>query len=170
MITFIKTVIYFSFLMLFVSPASAQDQKILCRILPAYVPSGDVAPADYVPGVDVRGKAVAPADLHAAHQIDVVRIPLTLDLAREISQYEPAQWDFGGLGADARLGMLEIHSDGTVLYDGADLSTAAYAVCGKPSLNGQPAQAIKDHVTDEKDEQAGYDNGTGTKTTDSKDE
>ena len=58
--------------------------------------------ADYRPGVDVRGRPVAPADLPGGQTIDlpeVIEIPLTVDVARRLGR---------GLEGKAPLGALTV--------------------------------------------------------------
>lgn len=60
--------------------ATPQLDPRFCQALVKHVPSADVA---YRAGVDVHGKAVAPADLPDSPQIklpEVISIPLTADL------------------------------------------------------------------------------------------
>ncbi|MCR9254890.1 MAG: hypothetical protein NXI16_02205 [Alphaproteobacteria bacterium] len=75
------------FMALPVVSAAAETLSLLkierdeCARAVRYQPSGDVA---YQPGVDVRGRAVAPADLGGGVQFElpeVLEIPITVDLA-----------------------------------------------------------------------------------------
>lgn len=92
----------------------------LCRSLDvAHRPAPDV---EYTPGVDVRGRAVAPADLPGSAGADAVRlerfdIPVTLDFARRMGFP-------GGRGAAGLPGGTEI---GRLTVDG-----------GRASFNGKP--------------------------------
>lgn len=74
------------------APAVAADTVTIstadCRRLVAHVPAPGVA---YQPGVDVRGKAVVPADLNGSSSLDlpdVIEIPLTVDVARRLGAAE----------------------------------------------------------------------------------
>lgn len=74
-------------------PAAAQgmppeELAQACRRLPVHVPDRDVA---YQPGVDARGRAVAPADLPEADPAPPLQfsIPLTLDSARQLGVAVP---------------------------------------------------------------------------------
>jgi hypothetical protein len=81
--------------------------------------------ATYTPGVDVNGNAVVPADLKAAAGAnDVIKIPVTIDLAKSLTQNLPA-----GTEMDAAVSMIEIHKDGKVMYNGQDVTQQASAVC-----------------------------------------
>ncbi|RJF84925.1 hypothetical protein D3877_10680 [Azospirillum cavernae] len=93
----------------------------LCRALTRHQPAPDVA---YKPGVDVKGRAVAPADLpgSAGSSLSTERfeIPLTLDLARRLGVKLPT----AGLPTAGLPGAMEI---GRMTLDG-----------GRLLLNGQP--------------------------------
>lgn len=110
---------------LLVSSFDAQASDAVCRILER---EARVAPANYVAGVDVNGKAVASADINAAPQIvpDVIKVPLTVDLAKRVASLT----DQAGL-LEAPLGMVEIHKDGAVRYNDEDWTTPMKALCGQ---------------------------------------
>lgn len=80
----------------------------------------------YTPGVDGRGKAVAPADLGVGWQVpvpDVIEAPLSMDLAQGLGIA-------GTLGAEARapLGMLIFdRRTGALTFDGVSLNAEARA-------------------------------------------
>lgn len=138
-------------LIMFVSvPAWSDELPGECRLLGAHKPDSGVA---YQPGVDVHGNPVAPADLNGGAAMAVsetVTVPLSVDLAERL-QNSHVQ----GLQLEAPLGMLEIHQNGRVVYNGEDWTPQVYASCGreapvlpprKPALpdNGQnAADAIK---------------------------
>lgn len=70
------------------TPDAARDRPVvdlsLCQRLTRHVPAADV---EYRPGVDVRGRAVAPADLpgSAGAQPPIpIDLPLSVDLARRM--------------------------------------------------------------------------------------
>lgn len=108
-------------------PAMAQTSEFReCQTLAEYVPQAGV---NYEPGVDVNGKAVAPADLNAApfEMPDVMAIPLSIDLAKRLP--DPPQ----GMEADASVGFLEVHKDGRITFEGKDWTPQIYAICrGEP--------------------------------------
>ncbi len=103
---------------LLATPAVAAETVTIstadCRRLVAHTPS-----ADYQPGVDVRGKPVAPADLPGSASIDlpeVIEIPLTVDVAKRLGRGED--------GADvlrSRRGIEGKASLGTLTVKGNDL-------------------------------------------------
>lgn len=100
--------------------------KILCQSLPAYQADTGV---EYRPGVDVRGRAVAPADLKAplsAGMGEVVQIPVTVDLVQRFNLYP-----FFGIELKPDIGMVSVHSDGRVEYNGQNLTRQAYTLCAR---------------------------------------
>lgn len=120
-----------------------------------------VVPADggvYVPGVDVNGNAVVPADvsggigLAAAFGSDAgdatapvthdtsaldwpIEIPITIDLAGRMG-ISTAGTDVGGEGI---VGLASITRDGKVSFNGIDITTAAQEVCAPPPRGADPS-------------------------------
>jgi hypothetical protein len=110
----------------YTAPAFAQDSQALCKLM-----------ATYTPGVDVHGNAVVPADLKAAAGAnDVIKIPVTIDLAKTLTQNLPA-----GTEMDAAVSMIEIHKDGKVMYNGQDVTQQASAVCASATAPAADAAA-----------------------------
>ena len=71
----------------------------------------------FQPGVDVHGKPVVPADMDSSLHgeitpPDILEIPLTVDLAERLGITVP------GLQMDAPIGLLKIHKDGHVDFNG----------------------------------------------------
>lgn len=103
------------------SPVGDVDPRLCQALGVAHRPAPDV---DYIPGVDVRGRAVAPADLPgsygAARQpLERFDIPVTLDFARRMG------FSGGRSSAAAKVpGATEL---GRLVIDG-----------GRVSFNGQP--------------------------------
>ncbi len=117
-------------------PAKAQDTtSALCKILSKHESAKGVA---YEPGVDVHGKPVVPADYNNGGQSmvpDIVKIPLTVDLARRLNGPLPA-----GTQLETVTGNLEIRKDGIVTYNGQDMTQQANVLCGRaPSTPATPA-------------------------------
>ncbi|MCB9989182.1 MAG: hypothetical protein H6868_07605 [Rhodospirillales bacterium] len=125
------------FLITIPSKSFAQNPEAVCKLLARHEPEKSVI---YQPGVDVHGNAVTPADLAAAPVIvpDVVRIPLSVDLAQGLQPSLPA-----GTELNAHFGMIEIYRDGTVVFNGQNLTDAALTMCGmkKPEPVPQPEAA-----------------------------
>ena len=113
-----------------VLPVWAQNDLALCKLRAQHTASPGAA---YQPGVDVHGNPVMPADVNAAPSMvpDVIRIPMTVDLAQRLGTV-PA-----GMELKADTGMVEIHKDGKVIFNGQDFTTQSVAVCG----NEVPASA-----------------------------
>jgi hypothetical protein len=118
-------------------PALAQDKNTVCRLLTPGGKSTAVAPpsANYVPGVDVGGKPVVPADVNAAPASiiapDKIRIPVTISVLQGL-QLPP------GTKLDAEAGMVEVFMNGKVMYNGQDITPQTYAACGMQA----PAEAV----------------------------
>lgn len=113
----------------------AQNNLALCKLLAQHTASPGAA---YQPGVDVHGKPVVPADVNAAPSMvpDVIRIPMTVDLAQRLGTVPT------GMELKANTGMVEIHKDGKVIFNGQDMTTQSVAVCDnhvpvEPSLPPQ---------------------------------
>lgn len=120
--------------------AQADNKGALCNLLPVEMKP---APADYVPGVDVNGNAVVPADLTARQMmagVDFINLPVTMDLAQTLGQSLPP-----GTEMKAQVAMAEIHNDGTVLFGGQDVTQKAYAICGKmpPATASEKVEVIE---------------------------
>ena len=107
-------------------PASAATKSVTvskaeCRKIVRHSPSADVA---YRPGVDVRGRRVAPADLGGGTTIAVpeeIEIPIDVDLSDTIGAAA------GGLSDPrAKLGKV-VYKNGRAWYNGKPLETGANA-------------------------------------------
>jgi hypothetical protein len=144
---------YFAFLFaLILTPAllmpamAADNNNAVCRTLVKHKPANNVV---YKGGVDVKGNPVVPADVNAPQQVqvpDVIKVPLTVDLARRVAALEGQ-----GVEMQGNMGMLEIHSDGKVMYNGQDWTAPVMTLCGQsyklveevevPAEQAAPAQA-----------------------------
>lgn len=127
-----------SFVLFFVfsSPAWAGDEAaVLC---PLMAEEKAMAGADYVPGVDVHGKPVVSADLDSPVKAfpDVVKLPLTLNLAQSLNINLPQ-----GVETKPEVTVLEIHTGGRVVYNGQDLTRRARELCGKKNEEPVSTQA-----------------------------
>ena len=125
---FCSASLFFLVPFLMVSSALASGQPTLdpafCHALVKHMPDADVA---YQPGIDVHGKAVAPADLPDSPNFQLQRpitIPLTVDLLT-ILNITATSFPFNAMQRnDINLGTLTVDGD-RVLYN------------GKPLTNGQ---------------------------------
>ena len=127
------TMLFIVFLM---NPAAARaqpDSSTLCRLLHAHQPDESVA---YRPGIDVHGKPVVPADLNAPVMLpDKITIPVTVDVAQQLSQALPA-----GMELDAQFGIIDVYADGRVVYNDRDLTAAAAVAC---EADAPPQQLVE---------------------------
>ncbi len=120
--------------------------NVLCRYLDKVKPSPDerVSGAEYVPGVDVNGGSVAPADLAddgPKFLNDPIIIPIQLDLLNKAGLDLPE-----GLFSESVLGEIKVFADGRVDFGGQDISDQAKTFCleraeehGQESANPLPS-------------------------------
>ena len=106
----------------------------LCRFVTAHQLAPDVA---FRPGVDVHGNPVAPADIGPALTAlpDVIRVPVTIDLVERLKLSLPA-----GTILEAPVALVDIHSDGRVLYNGRDISGDVAALCAIETEDDEPQE------------------------------
>ncbi len=110
------------------SPAAYAEQAHLNTICnnPDYYKKPNLS-ADYVPGVDVHGKAVAPAGLNGGTSPYIknpVVIPIEVDLAQRFGLILPLGIELKPTVAD-----LEIYQDGRIKYEGKELKQDIQSVC-----------------------------------------
>ena len=138
-------------LLAFSSSVEAWDKAEFCDLVINHTPSEDV---NYVPGVDVHGNPVAPADLNAA-AIDIpdaIIYPYTIDLAQWLGFYLPK-----GSKMETDVTMVEIFSTGKIVMDGKDISEDSISLCSKialeekeiPVITLEQNPAATDHSHDE---------------------
>ncbi|MGQ9365185.1 hypothetical protein [Azospirillum sp. ST 5-10] len=104
----------------------------LCQYMTAHRPAADV---EYVPGVDVHGRPVAPADLPgsagAAAPLDRFEIPVTLGFLRRMGVSVPRT----GLPGGTEIGTLVLDG-GRLSFNGRPLDAGSegriYAFCRSP--------------------------------------
>jgi hypothetical protein len=118
------------------TPAFAQNSAALCKI---YAVQGGAAavPATYQPGVDVNGNPVVSADAGAATVVGApgsVRIPVTVELAQQLGAAVPA-----GVALDAPVGVVNIANNGSVSFNGQDITAQTAALCAQPYV---PTEAM----------------------------
>jgi len=110
----------------FAQDTATAEVPALCQIIKQRASTDG---AVYVPGVDVKGNAVTPADLNAPilGLPDVITVPLDLSLQNKLQSLDDLGFD-----ADASLGMAEIYPDGRVSINGQDVTSQTAAICAKP--------------------------------------
>jgi hypothetical protein len=93
---------------------------------------GVLSTQKYQGNVDAYGRAVAPADLNSSDVNivpDVIKVPLTVDFAKRFSGLSGS-----GIQLEAPLGMMEVSSDGSVTYNGQNLTDQVKTLCGIPHV------------------------------------
>lgn len=94
-----------------------------CRRLSRHVPDPGVA---YQPGVDVRGRAVAPADLNGNEYITAIKPPKTIVIPIEVDLFDrfgiPANPSL--FEGDAQVGEV-VYDDGKLFFNGQRLADGA---------------------------------------------
>lgn len=104
------------------SPAVAQDSRIVvsvedCKRLVRHYPSADV---EYKPGVDVRGRKVAPADLPGSKPLklsDSFEFDITLEVFERLGIEAPKGLEDTAL----TVGTVSVDRRGNVLFNGEPL-------------------------------------------------
>lgn len=106
-------------------PITPEEQAaLLCQTTQVM---GSTAGADYVPGVDAYGHAVAPADANAGAQFSVperIDIPLNVDVLNTvgvINQPTPS--------LSTNMGTISVLKGGQVLYNNQDMTTTVQGYC-----------------------------------------
>ncbi len=85
----------------------------------------EVAPAEYIPNVDIKGNPVKPADLNDNIAVlDPIIIPLEIDIAQRYGINLPL-----GAQMDAKIANIKIHSDGHIEFNERDISTNIEKLC-----------------------------------------
>lgn len=98
--------------------------RVICQ---AVASKADTQGANYVPGVDVNGNPVVPADVHANGQLsyptDALEIPMTRDLAQRLNLA-------GGTEMQAPIGVIKVSKGGKVSLNGQDITAQTLVYCG----------------------------------------
>jgi hypothetical protein len=119
------------------SAAAPAVDPLVCQALTKHTPEANVA---YQPGVDVQGKAVAPADLASSNPLQMpstINFPLTISLAKAL-KLDPTQYPYNqlGSGTEASLGMITVEAD-RVSFNGKPLTDTQQdnlaVLCLKPN-------------------------------------
>ena len=126
-----KKFILFTALLTLPITAQAADNQALCTFLPV---QEHFTGANYVPGVDVNGKPVVSADIkaQAGNSVDVIKVPVDIDIVQNLGLGTVIP---EGTEMMANFGMIEVHKDSRVVYNGEDISAQAYEYCGKEPFN-----------------------------------
>ncbi len=108
-----------------------KDEKELCRVLQTHNQKG----AEYVPGVDVHGKSVVPADAASASGFmnNPIVIPITIDLAQRYGLALPS-----GVELKPDVASLKIYDDGRIAYNDQDITKKVVTSCDKPDETTPP--------------------------------
>lgn len=106
--------------------AASEDIDTLCRTAEHYSARSAPVGAEYVPGVDVHGKAVASADINESPQSlhNPIIIPIELNLAQRYGLNLPLGIELKPTVAD-----IKIFDDGHIQYNGVDISDQIETVC-----------------------------------------
>ena len=107
---------------LLMTPVVAQQSRIIvskedCKRLVRHHPSADV---EYKPGVDVRGKAVVPADLSGSRPLklpDTYEFDITLQVFKQLDLTVPAGLEESQL----KVGTVSVDKRGNVSFNGERL-------------------------------------------------
>ncbi len=106
-------------------PATAQEARISaadCRNLVRHQPQAD---ATFTPGVDGRGRRVAPADVGGPSPVrvpDSFSTPITVDLGDRLGIPPGGDADFT---ATAQIGLIDVTPDGQAFFNGQPLQSDA---------------------------------------------
>lgn len=125
------------FLLTLLCPLLADARTVIvddgrCRVVERYVPNADVA---YQPGVDVKGRAVAPADLNGGNQVVTPRfvtIPLNIPISEFLAVTPPFLND---VEVDAGLILVDTET-GFLSYDGQRLDQPEIVLCEEDDSGG----------------------------------
>lgn len=122
----LKKIFITLFLLTLSIPAYAQNQAALCKLWFTHKDQPQTSSAEYQPGIDVHGNPVTPADLNEPVKAfsNAIRIPITIDLAQQLTQTVPQ-----GTELQAAVGMIEVHSNGRVLYNEQDITDETMKLC-----------------------------------------
>lgn len=104
-------------ILLFPISAKAAEHSAVCQVLAEHHPEKNVIHKE---GADVNATATA-------FQVpDVIKVPLTVDLAKRVASLIGKN-----VQLEAPMGMLGIHQDGKITYNGEDWTTPVMTLCGR---------------------------------------
>lgn len=115
-------------------PAHNEQHSSLCRIINAQAEKQKtVAPADYVPGVDVHGRRVAGANVQEqSGSIKAFDYPLHLPLELDLAEYAGIELNDSIKDAASlkpTIAFISIHEDGHIEYNNQDVTSQIHEVC-----------------------------------------
>ena len=122
----------FLFLLIVSAPAFAQTvEQEFCTAVAKHQTGG----ADYVPGVDVHGNAVAGADLNSGMQpiLDPIVLPIEIDIAERFGFELPE-----GMAMKPEVAHVKIYGDGRVEYNDTDVTQNTAALCSSAKVTEPP--------------------------------
>ncbi len=95
-----------------------------CQQITTHVPTD----AEYVPGVDMDGNDVVPADLNPQSPavFDPVIIPIEVDLVQRFGLNLSS-----GIELKPQVGWIEIYQNGKVLFNGEEVGQQIHAICNE---------------------------------------
>ena len=97
--------------------AVAAPDSAVCQVLASHQPRADVV---HKPDDDVNAN---PNDLKIP---EIVKVPLTIDLAKRVGSLTGEEVEL-----NEQLGMVEIHQNGKVFYEGQDWTSSVMTLCGQ---------------------------------------
>ncbi|MDH5722433.1 MAG: hypothetical protein OEY94_03810 [Alphaproteobacteria bacterium] len=108
-------------------PLSAKAETVqtldnLCKTLSKH----DIHGAEYVPGYDIKGNPVVPADLgqDLSASPDPVIIPVNIDLEKILGKAMPDLADF-----QSNIATIKIYEDGRITYNDKDIAKPLSELC-----------------------------------------
>ena len=98
--------------------------KTFCQQMTTHVPTD----AEYVPGVDMDGNDVVPADLNPQSPavFDPVIIPIEVELVQRFGLNVP-----NGVELKPQVGWIEIYQNGKVLFNGEEVGQQIHTICNE---------------------------------------
>lgn len=130
-------IVAFLFFVESVHARTINSADTFCRVVANHQKGSDV---DYKPGVDVRGNAVVPADINPPMQVGETPlvIPIEIDVLNRLELF-----GVDGLEADAQMGQIEMFQDGSVTFNGQDITMDTIAICSEAILTEQKSHGQK---------------------------
>ena len=129
-------------LLLFPFAAKAEEDNQISKLCSLVKQEHNPAGADYVPGIDVHGNAVAPADLNTGlGALDPIEIPIKIDLASRYGLDLPAD-----MSAEPEVANIKIFQSGDIEYNDKNITQNIEELCknhGQDKSNPVPSEKPK---------------------------